>query len=131
MDPENLVALLDRDEDAYIACRAALVNGAALETSARPVPVPDLIPTYTVREANTRENGIPTLGFADALHDLQACELGEVLLWSVEQRDPAYYFLLFVSPNEQAVIACIGVSQDPATGRTAVGRSAPARPVRH
>jgi hypothetical protein len=118
MERETLVALLDRDGDADKACRNALLEGADLRTSENPVPVSELIGTYTVREAITRETGIPTLGYPDALHSLRGCDLEEVLLWGVTQIDPPYYFQLFMSADAERVIACIGVSQDPRFRRT-------------
>ncbi|MEU8801275.1 hypothetical protein [Spirillospora sp. NPDC048819] len=113
MERETLAALLVGDQDAYSACREALLTGAEPSASSGLVPVSDLIATYAAREAITRENGIPTLGFAVALRSLRTCELEEVLLWWVTQLEPAYLFLLFLSADEARVVACIGVSQDP------------------
>jgi hypothetical protein len=72
-----------------------------------------------VREETARENGIPTLGYAEALHSLRVSDLEEVLVWAVTRhRDPAYHFQLFMSPDKSRVVACIGVSKDPQFKRT-------------
>ncbi|MGH3392075.1 MAG: hypothetical protein ACRDOO_24645 [Actinomadura sp.] len=113
MDLTTLAALLDRDGEAFRACRHALLDGANFEVGDRAIPVHELIASYQVREAHTRATGLPTLGFAAAIEDLQTCALERVLLGSVSLRDPAYWFALFMAVDRRRVVACIGVDQDP------------------
>jgi hypothetical protein len=114
-----MAGLLDGDGEAYLACRRALRAGADFSIDQKPLPLAGLIPTFGVREAITRERGIPTLGFADALRTLRAAEPDDVVLASVTQHEPPYRFLVFLAVDRSHVVACLGVGQGP-TGRPPV-----------
>jgi hypothetical protein len=111
VDRMTLAGLLDRDGAAYLACRRALLGGADFTIYRGRVDVADLVSTYRVRHEHAREVGIPTLGFAEAVDDLQSCALGEVLIGSVDQLEPAYHFAIFLDTDASKVAACIGISR--------------------
>jgi len=113
MERMTLASLLDRDGEAFRACRHAVLKGAKFEVYDSAVPVRQVIPTYQIRKAHTREIGVPTLGFSAAIEDLQTCALERVLLGSISSSDPAYWFVFFMAVDRTRVVACIGVDQDP------------------
>lgn len=108
-----LAGLLDRNEEVFDACRHALLQGAYFETGSGEVLVRDVIETYEVRESVLRERGIPTLGFPDALRDLQESTVEKVLIGSVSSELARYLFVLFLTVDRSRVVGCIGVDQDP------------------
>lgn len=114
MEREELIALLAEESPVTTACREALARGAAFriwDGAFGSVPANNLAATYGVRRVHTRERGIPTLGFAEAVETLRALGEQPVRLGGVTQLDPPYYFQLFLTADAASVLACIGVDQ--------------------
>jgi hypothetical protein len=111
---QDLISLLASESPVNKACRKALEQRASFriyDGATGLVPASNLAPTYRVREAHTRERGIPTLGFPAAVETLQALGEEPVRLGGVTQLDPPYYFQLFLAADAASVLACIGVDQ--------------------
>jgi hypothetical protein len=108
-----LAGLLDRDGEAHAACLRAVLDGASFSIGERGVRTDELVSIYRVREEHTREIGLPTLGFAEALADLRACGYHQLALGGVDQVDPPFHFVLFLSLDCSQIVACVGVDQDP------------------
>ncbi|MDW5330818.1 hypothetical protein [Plantactinospora sp. KLBMP9567] len=111
MRRETLVALLSGAGEAYEACRAALGAGAGFDIATGLVPASQLAATYGVRKKITRDAGIPTLGFAEAVEHLRDAGDQALRLGGVRVDSPPYYFQLFLSADASSVVACIGVDQ--------------------
>ncbi|WP_446217361.1 hypothetical protein [Micromonospora sp. IBHARD004] len=114
MNREELIPLLADESLVNKACREALERGASFriwDGAVGLVPANNLASTYRVREVHTRERGIPTLGFAEAVETLHAFGEQPVRLGGVTQLDPPYYFQLFLTADAASVLACIGVDQ--------------------
>jgi hypothetical protein len=105
----HLAGLLEQDGEAYAACRRAVLAGATISISETGQPASTLAPIYARRQRHTRQVGIPTLGFATAVQQLQ--DRGQQILKfaAVDADDPPYHFHLFLNEDLTAVLACIGI----------------------
>jgi hypothetical protein len=110
----TLVAMLDRESAVFTACRDAVLHGATFRIHPGAVDRLSLLHIYRRRERLTRRRGRCSLGFAEAVDDLSACELDQVLIGYVRCTAPLYHFQLFVSPDETRIVACLGVELPPA-----------------
>jgi hypothetical protein len=114
---DELAQLLDGSNYARSACRHALLEGADFIVWDGPVSAARMLPAYERREAHTVAQGIPTLGFAEAMVSLREMGAGEVRLGQVTVADPPYLFMLFLGGPAAAaptsVVACLGVDQHP------------------
>ncbi|MFC6373992.1 hypothetical protein [Nonomuraea thailandensis] len=129
MDRTTLAKLLERGGEAESACREAVLAGADFTISDGETPVGDLRSIYARREEHIRALGIPSVGFAEAVRNLEACELDRVLLGGVMCTRPPYWFAVFLSPDRSRVVACLGVSQDPVHRSKDLPADAPHRPT--
>ncbi|GAA3008505.1 hypothetical protein GCM10017559_33580 [Streptosporangium longisporum] len=77
------------------------------------VPTSELISIYRRRARHTRRKNIPTLGFDEAILNLEACGLEHLNLGIVPSTPSAYHFQLFLSPDSSRVVACLGVGRNP------------------
>jgi hypothetical protein len=111
MDRDRLVSLLSGSQEAHVACRAALRNGAAFVIYDHPLPATDLLGIYRRRQRHTSKAGIPTHGFGPAIEALAASGGLPLCLGSVTAVDPPYHFQLFLTEDASAVVACLGVDQ--------------------
>ncbi|MEQ4305030.1 hypothetical protein ABNF97_27230 [Plantactinospora sp. B6F1] len=59
----------------------------------------------------TRDAGIPTLGFAEAVEHLRGAGDQALRLGGVRVDNPPYYFQLLLSADASSVVGCIGVDQ--------------------
>jgi hypothetical protein len=112
VDHTALVELLHSDWAADAACRQALLDGAPFEIWEHgPTPVDRLVHIYGLRERHTRQKGIPSIGFSDAVTRLQACGLDAVLIGYVKDVEHRRHFQLFVATDQSHVVSCLGVDQ--------------------
>jgi len=72
--------------------------------------------SYARRQRAMERTGTPTVGFPEAVQALRAYTPGEVLLGSVTLDDPPIHFQLFLTPDADKVLACLGVDQRPSAG---------------
>jgi hypothetical protein len=112
MDRADLAALLDRPARpfAFAACRDAVLAGDEFQIWEHDVGVDGLVRIYRRRERDARRTGRPTLGFAEAVTDLEACRLPFVWLGRVAGQHPPYNFQLFLEPGETGIVACLAVA---------------------
>ena len=75
------------------------------------VPASRILPAYERRAVRTVAEGIPTLGFADAVASLRRMGTQPVRLGQVTVADPPYLFMLFLSDDASTVVACLGIDQ--------------------
>ena len=112
MKRDQLAQLLDGSAYASSACRHALLEGADYILWDGSVPASRMLPAYERREAHTVAEGIPTLGFPEALASLRGIGSQQVQLGQVTVADPPYLFMLFLAADSSTVIACLGVDQE-------------------
>lgn len=105
----HLAGLLERDSEAYTACRRAVLDGATIWISETGQPASTFARIYARRQRTTRQSGIPTLGFPAAVQELHDRREQLVRLAAVDVEDPPYHFQLFLNDDGSAVLACIGV----------------------
>jgi hypothetical protein len=111
MDRDLLAGLLEREGEAFAACRHAVLSGARFWVDDLPYPASALVKTYARREGSTQKRGIATLGFADAVAALRALSEQGVRIGAVDVDDPPYHYQLFLNEAGTAAIACLGVDQ--------------------
>jgi hypothetical protein len=111
VDRDHLARILDREGEVFAACRRAVLGGARFWVTDVTQPASTLVATYAWRERGTRERGVPTLGFAEAVAALRDVGEGLVRLGAVDTEDPPYHFQLFIDGDGTALIACLGVDQ--------------------
>ncbi|MET8351183.1 MULTISPECIES: hypothetical protein [unclassified Micromonospora] len=111
MERGQLISLLGGQTASFAACRQALERGASFTLWDGLLPARHFAGIYKRRERHTREAGIPTVGFAEAVMTLGALEDELLQIAGVRQTDPPYYFQLFLTADPFAVVACIGVDQ--------------------
>ncbi|MDH6463844.1 hypothetical protein M2302_004041 [Micromonospora sp. A200] len=111
MERAQLISLLVGQTASFAACREALERGAPFTSSDGLLPACHYARIYERRERHTREAGIPTVGFAEAVKALDALEDEPLQIAGVRQSGPRYYFQLFLAADRSAVVACIGVDQ--------------------
>jgi len=111
MDRDHLARMLERNGEAFAACRRAVLAGAQFLVADTGQPASELVRTYVRRERHAQQRAIPTQGFAEAVAALRAQGEHQVRIGAVEMVDPRYHFELFVNEDGTAVIACLGVGQ--------------------
>lgn len=112
MDRATLAEMLHSDWPADVACRQAILDGAPFEIWEHgPTPVDHLVHIYGLRERHTRQKGIPSIGFADAVTRLRSCGLDAVLIGYVEDVEHRRHFQLFVAVDQSHVVSCLSVDQ--------------------
>jgi hypothetical protein len=106
----DLVKLLEGDGEAFRLCRSALTRGADFKVWVEPASTRDTASIYFRRMRTMSRTGQPSIGVAEAVADLRACTEAELLIGYVDDRPKdGYYFQIFMVPNFERVIACLGV----------------------
>jgi len=108
MDWDRLVRLLAGDDDASVAALAAVLSGASYVEWDGTVPAEWLARTYARRLRSTRRKGVETVGLERAVHLLGGHDQ-PVRLGRVTATDGAWVFMLFLTEDGGALVACTGV----------------------
>ncbi|MET7420888.1 hypothetical protein [Dactylosporangium sp. NPDC005555] len=95
MDRDHLVRLLDRDGEAFAACRDAVLLGADVRVWDEDTQVSALVEIYAWRLRLIQRRGTPEVGFAEAVQALRACSDEFVRIGAVDVQHPPYHFQLF------------------------------------
>ncbi|GGM02491.1 hypothetical protein GCM10010129_52260 [Streptomyces fumigatiscleroticus] len=100
--------LLAGDDEASVAALAALLDGATYVVWDGAFPAEWCARTYARRLRNTRRKGVDTVGLERAVqllgrHD-QPVRLGQITAV-----DAAWIFMLFLTEDSGALVACTGV----------------------
>jgi hypothetical protein len=103
--------MLDRDGEAFAACRQAVLGGARFWVTEHTQTASPLVAIYARRDRQTRGRAIPTLGFARAVDDLRDRGDDLIRIGAVDTDDPPYHFQLFLNEDATLVVACLGVDQ--------------------
>jgi hypothetical protein len=111
VERELLIRLLGDGNEAFAACRQAVVDGARFDVYDGAVPGSHLASIYEVRDRHAQRIGLPTLGFSAAVHELQMYGEQPIRVGSVDVDDPPYHFALFLDEKLSSVVACLGVDQ--------------------
>ncbi|MEV0830847.1 hypothetical protein [Nonomuraea rubra] len=85
--------------------------GAPFEVWPDPVEVLPLTRIYQRRARFTRRMDVPSLGFDEAVTQLGACGLQQLILCIVKSTESDYRFQIFLSPDASRVVACLGVAK--------------------
>jgi hypothetical protein len=113
MRRDQLITLLAGAGPAETACRQALHRDAEYVVYAERIAAEQLASSYARRQRAMERTGTPTVGFPEAVAALRAHMPGEVLLGSVTLDDPPIHFQLFLTPDADKLVACLGVDQRP------------------
>jgi len=108
MGRSQLVAMLG-GSDAGVLCQQALENGATFTVHHGAMPATHYAVIYARRERLCRQRGISSVGFRQAVEDLQLAGDQAVCLGWVDTVDPPYHFQLFLNEDLSAIVACLGV----------------------
>src|SRR5690349_17451538 len=103
------MSLLNPEDEVSAACRRAVVDGGRWRVHSTRVPASELAWIYGIREAQLREAGTRTLGFAAAVQALRSFGQQAVRLGEVRVAGPSYHFQLFLNADLTAVVACLAV----------------------
>lgn len=113
MERDHLAQLLDENSDASSACRSALLQGAELIVWDGTTPADRMVPTYVRRQMLTIATGTATVGFPEALAALRSAGVAPVRLGQVTATEPPYLYMVFLTGEPTAVVACFGIRRDP------------------
>jgi hypothetical protein len=117
MDRDGVARLLTGTSYTATACRYALQDGADFILWQGTAPADRMVPAYERREARALADGVPTLGFPEALEGLRRAGCQQVQLGQVTLADPPYLFMIFLAGDPTALVACVGIDQRLAAGR--------------
>jgi hypothetical protein len=111
MNQERIAQLLDGGTGAASACRAALIDGANLILWQSSAPADRMLAAYRRRHAQVLADAVDSIGFTEALDDLQRAGTRELCLGQVTVAHPAYIYMLFLTNDPPKLIACLGVAR--------------------
>jgi len=109
MDRDGLADVLTHAGHAAAACRSALQQGAELILWQGVVPADRMVSAYERRQARALADGVPTLGFSEALDRLRGAGRGALQLGQVTTADPPYVFMIFLAGD--TLVACVGIDK--------------------
>ena len=110
MERQTLIALMDGD-DMCVAVREALSTGAAFQVwEDSRVLVTATLSILRQRQASAERRGQPILNYTAAVEALKRYTGDTVMVGRVGDRQHSeMLFQLYLSPEAQAVICCLGV----------------------
>src|SRR5690242_8505774 len=111
MDQERITQLLDGSTEAASACRTALIEGADLILWQGSAPADRMLAAYRRRHAQILADAVDSIGFTEALDDLQRAGTRQLCLGQVTVTYPAYIYMLFMTNDPPKLIACLGVAR--------------------
>jgi hypothetical protein len=114
MERNALAQLLDQPGSTATAaaCRTALDGGAELMIWGGGAPANQMLPAYQRRQVATASAGTATTGFPEALAALRDAGAAQVQLAQVTATRPPYVYMVFLSGDPIAVMACVGIDKD-------------------
>jgi hypothetical protein len=122
MDRDGLAQVLTDAGHAATACRSALKEGAEFILWQGVVPADRMVSAYERREARALADGVPTLGFPEALDRLRRAGRQKLQLGQVTMVDPPYLFMIFLTGDPTALVACVGIDQKAGSGQSVRGQ---------
>ena len=112
VDSETLrAALREHGGAASLACDGAIGDGAVIEHETDAVDTQSLLTIYRRRARHVRDKGTATLAFDQAVADIQNTEAVSLLVCGVGVAEPPYFFAVFLQPEADRVVACLGIDQ--------------------
>lgn len=110
MERNLLAQLLAGDDEASTAALATLHGGASFTVWDGSSSAESLARIYARRLRHTRRTGTETLGLEGAVELLRQYER-PVRLGNIKAADGRWVFMLFLSQDADAMVACTGVRQ--------------------
>lgn len=111
MDRSELASLLSADDEACSMARRALAAGAEFDSPRGCVSAAELADTYRARNQITAEQGIATVGLAEAVTALRAAGTSRVAIGGIGGQSYGWYFVIFTHHDSGGLLACTGVAQ--------------------
>jgi hypothetical protein len=111
MNQVRITQLLRNGSQAAAACRAALIDGAELILWQGSAPADRMLAAYRRRHALVMADAIDSIGFTEALDDLQRAGIRELHLGQVTVAFPSYVYTLFLINDPPELVACLGVAR--------------------
>ncbi|MEV5428515.1 hypothetical protein [Streptomyces sp. NPDC052701] len=108
MERHLLVRLLGSDDEASVAAQAAVLSGATYVVWDGTFPAEWHARTYARRLQHTQRKGIETLGLERAVQFLRQHDQ-PVRLGRITAADGTWIFMLFLTEDGGALVACTGV----------------------
>jgi hypothetical protein len=111
MNQDRVSQLLDGGSDAARACRSALRDGAELILWHGSAPADRMLAAYRRRHARATADAIDSVGFVEALADLERAGTRELQLGQVTVDQPAYVYMLFLTNEPATLVTCLGIAR--------------------
>ncbi|GAA2605780.1 hypothetical protein GCM10010399_41010 [Dactylosporangium fulvum] len=112
MEREALVRLLAEEPGAaFVACGEAIRAGAEYVVWDHTLPADQLARSYSLRARHMAKIGNPMLGGDEAIRQLQASGDRPLRTGEAKVEDPPTHFQIFLTPEADRVVACIGIDQ--------------------
>ena len=111
MDQDSLTQLLNHSNEAGEACRDALLDGAELILWDGGAPADRMLAAYLRKHARVVADAVESVGFAQALDDLRRAGTRELNLGQVTVTEPAYVYMVFMTDDPPALVACLGMER--------------------
>jgi hypothetical protein len=111
VEREQLAELLGDQTEACGPASDALLGGGDFVVWDGLVPAGSLAGTYAVRLEHTQEKGIETLGLPESVEMLRRYEGDPLRLGRIGAPDGSWHFVLFLTSDASALLACAGVKQ--------------------
>ena len=94
--------------------RAALADGAVFVSPRSSVRADEMAGSYWARAQITSDQGIATVGLAQAVQVLRAAGTSRINVGGIGGQAYGWYFAVFTHHDSGSFLACVGVEQRPA-----------------
>ena len=111
MNRDVLAGLLVGEGAAATACSSALRDGAELILWQGSAPADRMLAAYRRRHQRALADAAPTVGFPEALESLGRAGADSLCLGQVSANDPDYVYMIFMTDNPPALVACVGIAR--------------------
>jgi hypothetical protein len=108
---DDLAELLLGEGAAATACSSALQDGAELILWQGTAPADRMLAAYRRRHQRALADAAPTVGFPEALERLGRAGADSVRLGQVTANDPDYLYMVFLTEDPPALVACVGIAR--------------------
>jgi hypothetical protein len=109
---EVVADLLVGEGVAASACSSALRDGAEFILWEGSAPADRMLAAYRRRHQRALADAAPTVGFPEALERLGRAGADTLVLGQVSANDPDYLYMIFLTENPPALVACVGIARD-------------------
>jgi hypothetical protein len=71
-----------------------------------------MLAAYRRRHTRAVADAVESIGFSEALDDLRRAGTLELNLGQVTAADPAYVYMVFMTADPPALVACLGIARN-------------------